>query len=831
MPRLPDKSALGGMPSLDSGRQYPSAGEAKADVSGEQATSIALAKGFEAMAGAVGQFAEEEIKQQDALDLIRANAQHAERLRDIQNDFDTDNDHQTFRPRFADRATQSAADAAAVIRNPRMRARWAEQAQERNSAAMDRVLDRGTRLQREEKEIDVTKALETYRNLYATAPDDATRQRILADIDVTVMAGHRTGLLDRSRAEALRSKAINDALRDDIERRMTGGEAVAVMRELGALPDPSGRRVRPFRPEIQSAIDNAADTHGVDRTLLATIARIESGGDPTVSTGSYGGLFQISEAEFRRRGGTGSRFDPVANADAAALKLKAEMATFERKYGRPPSAAEIYLIHQQGEGGADAHWRNPDQPAWRSMLSTAEGRQKGERWAKQAIWGNVPDDVKERYGSVENMTSRDFTQMWEEKVARIGGDPGATGRYARLGFAERRAIITRSKIAMSAETQHDLRDSYQTILDTGEEPRSPDGTTALERARMFLQPNQVRRAEMQIEEARLMHRAISPLRGMNEREVVDHLNALRDPGATGERAATVRKVSQAAEKAWEEIQNERNNDPAEAVDPYTNVRTQRAGRTRRSDEVTATYDMIRRRHPNVTVRETASGAFEIMDPEQPTAEALAETHRARRALIDARIEAQAKLGIPRDRRSPISRREAEMILDMPENVTTLTPAEYRTRLRAAADRAELMYGKDMASIVLEAAMKTRRMGDGEFKQAAEGMYTRLARGVPPTSSEVRRLRELQDLERRSTPFDRPLLEEGRRPRSDLPPLMPPTVAPPTAPTRPTGRAALPAPTTAPAESPTQGARPEPRKTQRGYFQRQQQRNPFDELDQ
>ena len=57
---------------------------------------------------------------------------------------------------------------------------------------------------------------------------------------------------------------------------------------------------------------------GVDPGVLSTFARIESGGNPRNQTGSYLGLFQLSQDEFRKHGGQGNIFDPVANANAAA---------------------------------------------------------------------------------------------------------------------------------------------------------------------------------------------------------------------------------------------------------------------------------------------------------------------------------------------------------------------------------------------------------------------------------------------------------------------------------------------------------------------------------
>jgi len=184
---------------------------------------------------------------------------------------------------------------------------------------------------------------------------------------------------------------------------------------------------RQFKPEIEAAIRQAAERHGIPVETLRTFARIESGGDPRNITGSYKGLFQLSNGEFSKHGGSGDIFDPVANANAAAAKLKAESADFERKHGRAPAASDLYMVHQQGAGGYAAHMANPSAPAWRNMASTAEGRQKGEGWSKAAIWGNVPDQLKAKFGSVDNMTSKDFVDMWASKVGGGAAVTPATG--------------------------------------------------------------------------------------------------------------------------------------------------------------------------------------------------------------------------------------------------------------------------------------------------------------------------------------------------------------------------------------------------------------------
>lgn len=187
---------------------------------------------------------------------------------------------------------------------------------------------------------------------------------------------------------------------------------------------------RRLAPNIEASIARAAERAGVDPGMLRTFVLIESGGRPDVTTGSYRGLLQLSPSEFRRYGGEGDIYDPDRNLMAGALKLKMESAGFKEKYGRDPTPTELYMIHQQGVGGSAAHMANPDKPAWENMFSTAEGRARGPEWSKKAIWGNVPDDVKARYGSVENMTSADFMKLWDDKVTRIAGTPSASPTMA-----------------------------------------------------------------------------------------------------------------------------------------------------------------------------------------------------------------------------------------------------------------------------------------------------------------------------------------------------------------------------------------------------------------
>lgn len=173
---------------------------------------------------------------------------------------------------------------------------------------------------------------------------------------------------------------------------------------------------RPSDGKVFEAVPN--------KTALDSVAKIGWDKFPSYATPEeaderYEQMHKFMEQDTRtfQSKSSGDIFDPAANLRAGTNKLVAEAATFQAKYGHAPTATELYLTHQQGEGGLANHLANPDRPAWQNMYATGEGQQKGAAWAKQAIWGNVPADVRAQYpGGVDSLTSRDFMNIWTRKV-------------------------------------------------------------------------------------------------------------------------------------------------------------------------------------------------------------------------------------------------------------------------------------------------------------------------------------------------------------------------------------------------------------------------------
>ena len=179
-----------------------------------------------------------------------------------------------------------------------------------------------------------------------------------------------------------------------------------------------------FDPATERAIEEAATRNGVDVGLARTFADIESGGKAGLTTGSYSGLFQLSPAEFNKYGG-GDIANPTDNANAAMAKLKDEYDTFQQRNGRAPTPTDLYMVHQQGASGYAAHMANPDGTAWENIrpyytdaAAQAKGFKNGDDYAKAAIWGNIANADKKRFGSVDNVTSGQLINYWADKVNR-----------------------------------------------------------------------------------------------------------------------------------------------------------------------------------------------------------------------------------------------------------------------------------------------------------------------------------------------------------------------------------------------------------------------------
>ncbi|MGB9258862.1 MAG: hypothetical protein WCB55_01675 [Pseudolabrys sp.] len=224
------------------------------------------------------------------------------------------------------------------------------------------------------------------------------------------------------------------------------------------LPDGISSASTPHTDNIRAEIEQAAKLFDVDIQMMKAFAKIESGYNPKAKTGSYKCLFQLSNQEFAKYW-QGNIYDIRDCSVAAARKFATEAAQFEKDVGRRATAAELYCIHQQGYEGCSFHYDAPQQLAWKNMYLTTEGQEKGAKWARKAIWGNVPWDLKKTIkGGVEALTSGQFIALWTERVnrfiARKVEPPTSYVQHASKAKKPTRSATTdkkKAKVAASAK--------------------------------------------------------------------------------------------------------------------------------------------------------------------------------------------------------------------------------------------------------------------------------------------------------------------------------------------------------------------------------------------
>jgi hypothetical protein len=134
---------------------------------------------------------------------------------------------------------------------------------------------------------------------------------------------------------------------------------------------------------------------------------------------------------------------------AAAHKFATAAILFELNTHKKATFGDLYLIHQQGTQGAEEHVNHPDRIAWKSMCATDEGKEKGEKWCKRAIWENTLPEVKHLWKSVDNLTSGIFLSMWQNQVhhfyARYSGTTKA--ETSNSGHAAEESITATDQIS------------------------------------------------------------------------------------------------------------------------------------------------------------------------------------------------------------------------------------------------------------------------------------------------------------------------------------------------------------------------------------------------
>jgi hypothetical protein len=146
---------------------------------------------------------------------------------------------------------------------------------------------------------------------------------------------------------------------------------------------------------------------GLPPGFLYRMAHIESRFNPAARNGKHVGMFQFSP-ETGQRFGLSNPLDWRENARAAADYAASNREVLRNALGRDPQPWELYMAHQQGEGGASKLLSSPDTPA-------------GQLTKPQFILANRGDP---------NAPARQFASLWQSKFDRAPAAPYAAGGTA-----------------------------------------------------------------------------------------------------------------------------------------------------------------------------------------------------------------------------------------------------------------------------------------------------------------------------------------------------------------------------------------------------------------
>lgn len=248
----------------------------------------------------------------------------------------------------------------------------------------------------------------------------------LGNVGRGALVGTIDGITGGVAAEAINASArlgtgedynfANDGIRNVLFGAAFGG---GIGGAVGAATRPSsipaGRRV-----PVDDQIVRAAQARGVDPALAVRIRQLEnitgSASARPIRDGrrlsSAHGVFQITDSTWRGLGG-GNRNDINRQVQLGVENIARERDGLRSAMGRDPEPWQVYLAHQQGQGGARALLGNPDGDAVAVLTPVLERGNpgKGAMLARKAIVDN---------GGRIGMSAGEFAGIWRQK---FGGGP------------------------------------------------------------------------------------------------------------------------------------------------------------------------------------------------------------------------------------------------------------------------------------------------------------------------------------------------------------------------------------------------------------------------
>lgn len=815
MPRMPDKSTLSQPGSLRSGRGIVSASDVDMSAVGKGLES--LGRGIGVAGDAVQNVQEKASKEQDALDLIRADAAQRQGLFDAERALDNDGDYSTHDQRYTPVATEVTRRAGDLIRNPQMREKWNLKAGNDILAGRERLLRRADEYGRQERTGQLETTLEGYRNDYSNAnTPDSDRPRLLENMRTSIQLGERAGIISPAAARKLEQQYVKGAQVEEAKRRELD-DPEGLRRDLLGVNAPRGE-LEPGNIDLgrRSVVRNADGTISTVKSMAIS----EDGREVLIPTMDETGREMTENEAIERYLGTGEhlgKFDSRDNATSWGKQLSTRQGkAFMPAKGGTPEAISMRLetgktdplkgvanisgdskgSHSYGNfglnslGSAQAFMRDygrdlglKGEPGTaefdRSWKAVAEADPQGLH-AAEMQWYNkeilaptqmdleragLPTDlasdprviayfadrkIQQGPGSIKNhadriagvvkggggvrgflerMTEADRVAMREdfpsairsgvyseqghktriygrlsmamamgEEGPEVAGSP-ANSKYALLSPLERAEFLSKAERAYRTKFEAHREQLKQQLDDDVESIRRTGQTAApdLELARRVLEPNQLNRYFLNRQEAQLEYNALNDLPALPTDQINGRLRDIApQPGeANFEMKA---KVYDKAQKMASDLIEWRDVDPARSVDMLPEVKAAAANAAAAPGDPAATQELAR-----------------------------------------ARIEAQGRVGVPEDRRSPITKSEAKILMAPTRGLesTSLTQA-----MSGVIEKLEQQYGPYAAAAGVAAVEQV--VHNRALAEQLERQIARTLQGLSPSAEISNRIQWLNE---------------------------------------------------------------------------------------
>lgn len=303
--------------------------------------------------------------------------------------------------------TSKVNDAANMISNPRLKAKFQAEIQPISAQVGAAAMERGRTLNNQAGVASLETNTTNIINQAATIDDEKAAGAALDGINQQIAPLVTSGAITQEQAVTFRKQAAEQfvearqkTLLAQVEAAPPGQRDYTKLNEFSAA-----HGLTPITVGGASN-DNGPSTGPVSTpaglaAYKQTIGKIESASG--TNEGHLASYYQFEPDTWAKYGAGGTK-GTAAGEDTAINRLTADNnASLTKSLGREPTPAELYLAHQQGAGGAAALLANPNTPAGQIV---------------------PPANIRSNGGD-PNAPAAQFVALWANKYAKAAGQPNA----------------------------------------------------------------------------------------------------------------------------------------------------------------------------------------------------------------------------------------------------------------------------------------------------------------------------------------------------------------------------------------------------------------------